>query len=231
MRIPHIPKILSVHSTVFILLLFLSCHHQTDVAEFKNLPENKSAQDTITAMPYFNIQLIPLGYFDNELAVYLKEETEKIYNCSIELHEGYELPEMAWYEGRQRYRADSLLIFLSKIRMERTHIIVGLTSEDISCTTETYDDWGIFGFGYMPGDASVVSTFRLGRNNAGKGLLYERTLKILLHEIGHNTGLEHCNDSDCLMADYDGSIRSMDQTGLVFCDNCRMRSENWLKQP
>jgi len=50
----------------------------------------------------------------------------------------------------------------------------------------------------------------------------ERLDKIVLHEIGHNLGLDHCtNDPQCMMNAANGSIKEVDQERIWFCDKCR----------
>ncbi|HYC84529.1 MAG TPA: archaemetzincin [Chryseosolibacter sp.] len=132
-----------------------------------------------------------------------------------------------------RYRADSILQFLRRIKPDSVDHMVAITSEDISVTktefgkvkepAEKYRDWGVFGYGYRPGPACVVSTFRLGRNN--RSLLFTRLKKVAIHELGHNLGLPHCDDDGCPMQDAAESISTVDRAGSALCNACRDRAE------
>ena len=128
---------------------------------------------------------------------------------------------MSYYPPRNRYRADSLLNFLESYNHGDIDLVVGLTGKDISCTNETFVDCGIFGLGLMPGHACVVSTYskRLGIN-ASRALLEERLTKVVLHELGHNLGLDHCNTPNCLMEDAGGTIKTVDREKKEVCPKC-----------
>ena len=76
--------------------------------------------------------------------------------------------------------ADKILKHLKVIKPDSADYIIAFTSADISITKNSNKDWGIFGLGYEPGVASVVSLFRLGNN---KRLLNRRVLKITKHEL------------------------------------------------
>ncbi len=58
---------------------------------------------------------------------------------------------------------------------------------------------GIMGFGYLPGNACVISNYRLGKYPQTQIQLNEKLLKVALHELGHNFGLPHCPDEQCIM--------------------------------
>jgi len=135
------------------------------------------------------------------------------------------LPASAYFQPRNRYRADSLLDFLRKKGNADT-VIVGLTNRDISTTKGNIADWGVMGLCRQPGDACVVSTFRLNPTR-----LNVQFYKVILHELGHTAGLPHCPDPHCLMRDAEGGNHLDEETG--FCPKCNayLHSKGWKLQP
>jgi len=123
------------------------------------------------------------------------------------------MPTNAFFKARNRYRADSLIKFLSRPSQTDT-IAIGLTEKDISTTKGEIQDWGVMGLGYCPGTACVVSTYRLSKRN-----LFQQFHKVVLHEIGHTQGLQHCADPTCFMRDAEGG-NPLDQE-KSFCDKCK----------
>ncbi len=169
------------------------------------------------------IAILPLGLENDRY--YIIEEVKK----SIEDNERFkvivlgesQLPKAAWYEPRKRYRAAEILKYLKNIKPDSVDYILALTSADISITKDGKQDWGIFGLGYQPGVASVVSLFRLGKN---KNHLNQRVLKITKHELGHNFGLPHCKNSKfCVMNSAEGSIKIVDRVNNTYCKKCQMK--------
>ena len=132
------------------------------------------------------------------------------------------LPSSAFYAPRNRYRADSLINYLSRLGNAGT-VIIGLTDKDISTTKDNLRDWGIMGLGFQPGDACVISTFRLSKARS-TGQFY----KLALHELGHTEGLPHCSNKTCLMRDAEGSNHLDEERG--FCEPCKsfLKSKGWL---
>lgn len=82
-----------------------------------------------------------------------------------------------------------------------------------------YADWGVFGLGYMPGTSCVVSTYRL--KTTDKKLFYNRVKKVVIHELGHNLGLDHCPDKHCVMTDAVEKISTIDNEAHELCGKCR----------
>lgn len=186
---------------VCILTLFISCS--------KNKWDN-----TIIA-------ILPMGLDSNRFYLIdeMKTSIEENPDFKVVILNQIDLPKSAWYEPRKRYKADKILKHLKAIKSDSVDYILALTSKDISVNKSGNKDWGIFGLGYEPGKASVISTFRLGKN---KRQLNRRVLKITKHELGHNFGLPHCkNSKTCVMNSAEGSIKTVDKTSNIFCKRCQ----------
>jgi archaemetzincin len=54
-----------------------------------------------------------------------------------------------------------------------------------------------------------------------KDILEERTVKEVVHEMGHYIGLEHCMNSVCVMS-FSSSVADIDKKLKDFCDNCKL---------
>jgi len=75
----------------------------------------------------------------------------------------------------------------------------------------------------------VVSTFRLSARGADEKKLRDRLRKVAIHEVGHVTGLPHCEASACVMRDAEASIETVDKETGVFCEPCKATSLKWLE--
>lgn len=129
----------------------------------------------------------------------------------------------------KRYAASAVIRHLRETMPDTVQYIAGITNEDIYTTKQdkwgnvkqpesTYKIWGILGLGYKPGKSCIISTARLHCNNESKYL--ERIIKITLHEIGHNHGLNHCPDKKCLMTDAVERISTVDNAETRLCARC-----------
>jgi len=98
--------------------------------------------------------------------------------------------------------------------------IIMITELDIYVPVLTF----LFGEAQLNGKISVVSVFRLHEEfYSGTGneeLLFERAMKEVYHELGHNFGLIHCRDWDCVMHS-SNSIEEVDIKGNTYCENCK----------
>lgn len=165
----------------------------------------------------------PFSDFPTKKAEQVFHEVRKVCPKSI-LLPAIPLPLHAYYAPAKRYRADTLIRMLSASTQGDT-VTLGLTQKDISVTKGPHRDWGVFGLGYRPGKACVVSTFRL----RGKKSL-EQLHKVVIHELGHTQGLAHCADSTCYMRDAMGGNPLDEEVG--FCRVCRkhLREKGWRLQ-
>lgn len=158
------------------------------------------------------ISIQPFGNISSEEVSLFYKEIKKINPKAI-LQTSIPLPQNAYYLPRNRYRADSLIKFLNKFGNEDT-VIIGITNKDISTTKNNYKDWGVMGLGYCPGNACVISTFRLSKLNK-----IIQTYKVGIHELGHTQGLPHCKNNNCYMRDAEGENPLNEE--IYFCDPCK----------
>ncbi|MEK7952053.1 hypothetical protein [Luteolibacter soli] len=175
------------------------------------------------------IALQPLGGVKAERIEVVKRGLEEAFGVKVILLGNRPLPKSAWYAPRSRYRADNLLDHLKEIAPAKHPVVIGITEKDISTTKDEHVDWGIFGLGEIDGHACVVSTFRLGARGADEKKLRDRLRKVAIHEVGHVTGLPHCEAAGCVMRDAEASIETVDKESGAFCEPCKATSLKWLE--
>lgn len=187
---------------------------------------------TTAGMPSKTIGIQPFDGMPLEQLDSVKAVIHHRYGFDVIILPSKPLPKNCFINVKSpRYRADKLLKYLKEIKPDTIDYMLGLTNKDISTTKKdkagrvkkpasTYQDWGIFGLGYCPGQAAIVSTFRLSK----PGKTIERLKKVVIHEIGHNLGLKHCSQHEqCVMDDAAESIKTVDSGGYFLCDSCKKK--------
>ena len=167
------------------------------------------------------IGIAPFGKLDSSFLLLLKREVFQFYKFETKLILPLTLPSDAYYPPRNRYKAASLLKYLEVMKPDDIYCIIGITDVDISTKVPPYEDWGIFGLGEYPGHTCIISTFRVSRASKTQRQFEERMVKIVLHELGHNFGLNHCKTPGCLMGAANGAIQSVDREEKALCEKCR----------
>ncbi len=194
---------------IIFCLGFLSC--------LRNTPQNESGKSDYP--PYkAKVIILPLGAIDSTYGSFLKQEIPQFYKVEVQIAAARQLPQTAFYKPRQRCIADSLLVFLESKSANKNEYVLGITSGDIATSKGNIVNWGVMGLGYRPGNACVISSFRLKHNLKNARQLYNRFLKLSLHELGHNFGLDHCADQHCIMVDAEGRNKLDGEEYL--CKNC-----------
>lgn len=196
-----------------IIILMSSC------SSWKKTSSTEDDSDTLCTCPpesYVHIDLQPFGDFTQKEANQLKEELEKhlvpIYLSEIEVLPKKDIPASCLYKPRNRYWAGNILGFLKQQNQESDFVTIGLTHRDISTSIHGNYNYGIMGLSFRPGNACVVSTFRLKRK--------DDLWKVTTHEFLHSRGLPHCKKDDlkCLMQDAHGKNTFYMKHGL--CEDC-----------
>lgn len=190
-------------SFVFFLAIvsFVSCNNSEDKKPAKSKP--------VVVKQVTSIRVVPLGkttpQFISETFAGMKQVLPEVVLLSKE-----EMPLSSWYAPRKRYRADTLIHWLSG-RAKENETLVGITMNDISTTKGDVFDYGVMGLGFCPGNACVASNYRLKNK--------KDFIKVVVHELGHTTGLPHCPDKTCYMRDAEGGDHTDKEKG--FCENCK----------
>lgn len=98
---------------VLSVLLFVSCKENLNSTAIK--PDNKKAI----------ISLLPFNGFDTTQLSLIQLEVEDFYHCKcIVLHQT-KIPSFSFFAPRNRYKADSLLLFEKNFSTEDNNIVVG----------------------------------------------------------------------------------------------------------
>ncbi len=168
------------------------------------------------------ISIQPLGDFDSTLYPQMITAIENAFpDCQVDILTEQPIPSSAFYQPRNRYRAEKILNSLDTIILSEYDKIIGVLEKDISTTKGEYQDWGIFGFGNISDKSCVVSVFRLRAEGVTQTLYRERIMKLAIHELGHTFGLYHCSNTSCIMTDACGKISTIDSANQSLCDNCK----------
>ncbi|RXK60802.1 hypothetical protein ESA94_10095 [Lacibacter luteus] len=195
---------------LFVFLFFVcSCGNRNKPIAIKE-PKNKPV-----------ILLQPLSFNDSPTLVFLKDSIEQFYPVTIEIAKLQQFPPHCYYKPRNRYRADSAIKWLKQGKPVSVRAIVGITKEDVSTTKSGQVDFGVMGLGYKPGDACIISTYRLKKTANSPQHLRERLFKVVVHEMGHNFSLNHCPDQQCIMVDAEAKMKLDGVKGL--CTSCKQK--------
>jgi archaemetzincin len=165
------------------------------------------------------IKLVTVGEFDRALAEQLAPRLEREFGAYCEFASACLDPQPAFHPERQQYHSTELLADL-QLFVNGGWRVLGLASMDLYIPILTF----VFGEAQMPGPCAIISTHRLRQECYGfpadSRLLFERTLKEAVHELGHTVGLTHCDNFDCAMAP-SHSVEWVDLKTASFCDVCR----------
>lgn len=105
-------------------------------------------------------------------------------------------------------------------------LMLCLTPQDISLYEyKGRRNWGVMGLSYVGKQVTVVSPYRLKAKGSERAA---QMRKLVLHELGHASGLPHCTQADgCLMRDAKG--KNPFGRLSAFCPACtrRLSARGW----
>ena len=200
-----------------LLFLLISCLNKEEKKVITTPPIKQEKKDTVF--------LQPLGKVDEKYITTIVNGVEKFYGTKVVVLNNVKLTDDLLTDSKLRYSAPKIL---DKFHSNKNKLVI--TQVDIATPDPRSPEWGIFGLGECPGTTCTVSTFRI-RRNASDSLIFARLVKICLHEIGHNYGLNHCErDENCMMTSAHGTIKQVDNEKLYFCDYCMNFIKNKQKK-
>jgi archaemetzincin len=164
------------------------------------------------------VEVIPLGRADEVAGAILSANLQEFFGLPAEVSPPWPVPDYAHLPARNQYDAGLILQQLSR-DLPADGLRLGLTALDLTLPILTY----VFGEALVGGRVAIVSVFRLGREpghpRKDLGLLYERLLKVGLHETAHALGVPHCRRSGCLMR-FSYGLEHLDALEPQFCSSC-----------
>lgn len=167
-----------------------------------------------------SIYVVPLEVSDTELIQKIVLELKKLFyvevqtaNINLELKESFS-------RDRNQYYSTKIISNAIPLTQHLDGNIILIVESDLFVPIFTY----VFGEAQLNGKHSIISLCRLheefytGRTD--DKLLFDRAMKEVLHELGHNFGLHHCKNWDCVMHS-STSIEEVDIKGSFYCKECR----------
>jgi archaemetzincin len=168
------------------------------------------------------IRLVPINAVDrvflDRVAVCLEER----FLATVEIERSVAVPRSALNSTREQLFVSALFGRLLRAMPEQDGMLVAVTHFDLYKTSHRF----IFGDSDAMQRTAVVSLHRLRSEYYGEqpdaNLLFQRTLKEAVHELGHLFGLKHCYNPRCAMY-ASHSIFDTDNKMSHFCETCDRR--------
>ena len=169
------------------------------------------------------LRIVPINAiapgFLSRLALCLEERF--LYHITVE--RALAVPRTAVNSARQQMFLSTLTGKVLRQYPDGDGLLLAITEFDLYKTSHRY----IFGDADEQRRIAVVSLHRLRSEfygeDADDNVLFQRTLKECVHEIGHAVGLKHCYNARCAMY-YSNSIFETDNKMSHFCETCEKRS-------
>lgn len=173
-----------------------------------------------------DIFIAPLKFYSAPLLQNLVTELSKRFSSAIHVIDlKINLDDFFSIE-REQYFSTQIIAEAMKLTDKFNGKIILLTDVDIFVPVLTF----IFGEAQLNGKHSILSVCRLHEEFysgvSDEHLLFQRTVKEALHELGHCYGLRHCADWDCVMHSSPG-IEEVDIKGNTFCRKCISKIEGY----
>ena len=163
----------------------------------------------IRPLKFTNLQLLE----ELKLRLSFHFDSIKVEVPDIDIEETYNVQ-------RQQYYSTKIIEAVKKLNITSEDYILIITEMDLFVPVLTH----IYGEAELRGKYSIVSTCRLHEefytSERNTELLLERTYKEIMHELGHNFGLLHCKDWQCVMHSSSG-IEEVDLKSSLYCDSCK----------
>ncbi len=168
------------------------------------------------------ISIVPINAIESSslerLALCLEERF--LFSCRVE--SPVAIARTSLNSVRKQMFLNTLVSRITATSSPEGAIRLAITDFDLYKTSHQF----IFGEGNEEQRIAVVSLHRLRSDFYGEradaNLLFQRTLKEAVHDLGHTLGLKHCFNARCAMY-FSNSIYDTDNKLSHFCENCEKR--------
>ena len=173
------------------------------------------------------INIAPVRFYNNSFLKKIIKELNSRFRSDISLISLDLDVEETFSEDRGQFFSSQIIALSTPLTQTVSGKVLMITEVDLFVPVLTF----VFGEAQLNGKHSLVSVCRLHEEFysgvSDDELLFQRTMKEILHELGHCFGLIHCIDWDCVMHSSQG-IEEVDIKGNFYCKTCA-RSVEGLK--
>lgn len=171
------------------------------------------------------LRIVPIGEISEGILNQVKNELENL-NIKSRIMQKIDIPKEAYNQWRKQYNAEVIMEKLSEVSevkfIDKSIPTLLLTDFDLYYSGLNF----VFGLEYPMKSCAIVSIARLKPEfydeTPERGLLEDRTVKEVIHELGHYVGLDHCYNSKCVMS-FSSSVFDVDKKQKEFCEDCKVR--------
>jgi archaemetzincin len=168
------------------------------------------------------IRIVPINTVDaaflDRLAICLEER----FLASARVERSLVVPRSTLNATRGQLFVATLSAKVQRAHPDAEGVLLAITDFDLYKTSHRF----VFGDAHETQGVAVASIHRLRSEFYGEpadaNLLFQRTLKESIHELGHAFGLRHCYNARCAMY-YSNSIFETDNKMPHFCESCDRR--------
>jgi archaemetzincin len=168
------------------------------------------------------IGIVPVNSIDSSFLERLALCLEERFLFACEIDRALRVPRTAQNGVRKQLFFNTLVAKLAAHAPGAEGVRLAITDFDLYKISHQF----IFGDASEEHRIAVVSTHRLRSNfygeQADENLLFQRTLKEAVHDLGHAFGLKHCFNPRCAMY-LSSSIFDTDNKMSHFCEGCERR--------
>ena len=169
------------------------------------------------------ISIVPINTIDSTFLSRLSSCLEERFLFPAIVRASLHVPKTALNSVRKQLFLSSILHRIAQAHPVDEGLVLGISDYDLYKTSHQF----IFGGADESQRCAVVSIHRLRSEFYGEqgdeNILFQRTLKEAVHELGHVLGLRHCFNARCAMY-ATNSIYDADNKQSHFCDSCDKRS-------
>lgn len=171
------------------------------------------------------LRIVPVGEVSEGILNLVKDELENL-SIKSRVMPKVDIPKEAYNQWRKQYNAEVIMNMLSKVSevkfIDKSIPTLLITDFDLYYSGLNF----IFGLEDPARSCAIVSLARLKPEfydeRPARGLLEERIIKEVMHELGHYVGLDHCYNNKCVMS-FSPSVFDVDKKQKEFCDDCKVR--------
>lgn len=166
--------------------------------------------------------LVPIGNVPAQALEWIESATSEWFPLPIRRLPALAIPANAYDAKRGQYQSVEIMKMLAQCAPRDAMRVLGITDVDLAIPMLSF----LFGQAQFEGPVALVSLCRLRQEFYGlpgqEALLRERTVKEVLHELGHTFGLVHCSEPTCAMS-LATHIELVDAKQQQYCARCGLQ--------